>query len=141
MKLIQLFGDIQKRRGITYIYISHDLSLVRRVCNRIAVMYLGRIVELGSNTEIFFNPQHPYTRALLSAVPAIEERRYLPETYLMEGEPPSPINIPAGCSFRSRCPLAIGVCASADPMLSHLPSGGYAACHLVVPTLQSTLSA
>ena len=139
-KLIELFGDIQKRRGITYIYISHDLSLVRRVCNRIAVMYLGRVVELASNTEIFFNPQHPYTRALLSAVPAIEERRYLPETYQMEGEPPSPINIPAGCSFRSRCPLAMDVCASADPELSATPSGGYAACHLVAPVAQATLT-
>lgn len=131
MKLIELFDDIQRRRGITYIYISHDLSLVRRVCNRIAVMYLGRIVELASNTDIFFNPQHPYTRALLSAVPAIEERRYRPDTYLMEGEPPSPINIPAGCSFRSRCPLAMDICASVDPQLSMTPTGGYAACHLV----------
>lgn len=139
-KLIELFGDIQKRRGITYIYISHDLSLVRRVCNRIAVMYLGRVVELASNTDIFFNPQHPYTRALLSAVPAIEERRYLPETYLMEGEPPSPINIPAGCSFRSRCPLAIDICESADPKLSATPAGGYAACHLVAPMAQTTPS-
>ena len=139
-KLIELFTDIQKRRGITYIYISHDLSLVRRVCNRIAVMYLGRVVELASNTDIFFNPQHPYTRALLSAVPAIEERRYLPETYLMEGEPPSPINIPAGCSFRSRCPLAIDICASADPKLSGTPAGGYAACHLVAPMAQTTLN-
>ena len=138
-KLIELFTDIQKRRGITYIYISHDLSLVRRVCNRIAVMYLGRVVELASNTDIFFNPQHPYTRALLSAVPAIEERRYLPETYLMEGEPPSPINIPAGCSFRSRCPLAIDICASADPKLLGTPAGGYAACHLVAPVAQTTL--
>ena len=137
MKLIELFGDIQKRRGITYIYISHDLSLVRRVCNRIAVMYLGRIVELASNTDIFFNPQHPYTRALLSAVPAIEERRYSPETYLMEGEPPSPINIPAGCSFRSRCPLAIDICASVDPLLSRSPSGGYAACHLVASSAEA----
>lgn len=139
-KLIELFGDIQKRRGITYIYISHDLSLVRRVCNRIAVMYLGRVVELASNTDIFFNPQHPYTRALLSAVPAIEERRYLPETYLMEGEPPSPINIPAGCSFRSRCPLAMDVCASVDPQLLATPAGGYAACHLVAPVAQTTLT-
>jgi peptide/nickel transport system ATP-binding protein len=139
-KLIELFGDIQKRRGITYIYISHDLSLVRRVCNRIAVMYLGRVVELASNTDIFFNPQHPYTRALLSAVPAIEERRYLPETYLMEGEPPSPINIPAGCSFRSRCPLAMDVCASVDPQLLATPAGGYAACHLVAPVAQATLT-
>lgn len=139
-KLIELFGDIQKRRGITYIYISHDLSLVRRVCNRIAVMYLGRVVELASNTDIFFNPQHPYTRALLSAVPAIEERRYLPETYLMEGEPPSPINIPAGCSFRSRCPLAMDVCASVDPQLLATPADGYAACHLVAPVAQATLT-
>jgi len=131
MKLIELFRDIQRRRGITYIYISHDLSLVRRVCDRIAVMYLGRIVELASNTTIFFEPQHPYTRALLSAVPAIEERRFKPETYLMEGEPPSPISIPPGCSFRSRCPMAMAVCATVDPQLMEYSGGNAAACHLV----------
>jgi peptide/nickel transport system ATP-binding protein len=131
LKLIELFRDIQRRRGITYIYISHDLSLVRRVCDRIAVMYLGRIVELAANRTIFFEPQHPYTRALLSAVPAIEERRYRPETYLMEGEPPSPINIPPGCSFRSRCPLAISQCATVDPQLTEYGGGDAAACHLI----------
>ena len=129
-KLLTLFERLQVRHGITYIYISHDLSMVRRVCNRIAVMYLGRIVELATNEATFFNPGHPYTRALLSAVPVIEERPYKAETYLLEGEPPDPIDIPPGCSFRTRCPFAFDRCASEDPML--LPRGpvDLAACHL-----------
>jgi peptide/nickel transport system ATP-binding protein len=130
-KLLDLFGTIQQRRGITYIFISHDLSLVRRVCDRIAVMYLGRIVELASNETTFFEPRHPYTRALLSAVPAIEERRFRAETYLMEGEPPSPIKIPPGCSFRTRCPLAMPVCQTVDPQPLDYGEGNAAACHLV----------
>jgi peptide/nickel transport system ATP-binding protein len=129
-KLLALFERLQARHGITYIFISHDLSMVRRVCNRIAVMYLGRVVELASNETTFFNSGHPYTRALLSAVPVIEEKPYKTETYLLEGEPPDPIDIPPGCSFRSRCPFAFDRCVSEDPLL--LPRGpdDFAACHL-----------
>jgi peptide/nickel transport system ATP-binding protein len=128
-KLLALFERLQARHGITYIFISHDLSMVRRVCNRIAVMYLGRVVELASNETTFFNSGHPYTRALLSAVPVIEEKPYKTETYLLEGEPPDPIDIPPGCSFRSRCPFAFDRCVSEDPLL--LPRGpdDFAACH------------
>ena len=129
-KLLALFDKLQKERGITYIYISHDLGMVRRVCNRVAVMYLGRVVELSDNQTTFFNPGHPYTRALLSAVPSIETRPYDPEKYLLEGEPPNPINIPPGCSFRTRCPFAIEKCASVDPALTPRDGDALAACHL-----------
>lgn len=129
-KLLSLFETLQARHGITYIYISHDLGMVRRACNRVAVMYLGRLVELADNNTTFFNPSHPYTRALLSAVPAIEHRPYAAGTYLLEGEPPNPIDIPDGCSFRSRCPFAIDLCAKVDPVLSARNGADFAACHL-----------
>jgi peptide/nickel transport system ATP-binding protein len=129
-KLLTLFERLQVRHGITYIYISHDLSMVRRVCNRIAVMYLGRVVELTTNQETFFNSGHPYTRALLSAVPVIEDKPYETETYLLEGEPPDPIDIPPGCSFRTRCPFAFDRCATEDPLLLRRSSADFTACHL-----------
>lgn len=129
-KLLGLFEKLQVRHGMTYIYISHDLGMVRRVCSRVAVMYLGRVVELAGNETTFFNPGHPYTRALLSAVPAIEHRPYDAATYLLEGEPPNPINIPPGCSFRTRCPFAFDRCAKDDPTLLARGSGDLAACHL-----------
>nr|WP_208858674.1 ABC transporter ATP-binding protein [Rhizobium miluonense] len=129
-KLLALFDRLQAQRGITYIYISHDLGMVRRACNRVAVMYLGRVVELANNERTFFDPGHPYTRALLSAVPAIEDRPYKAETYLLEGEPPNPINIPPGCSFRTRCPFAFDRCATDDPRLRVRGLDDLAACHL-----------
>ncbi len=129
-KLLALFDRLQAQRGITYIYISHDLGMVRRACNRVAVMYLGRVVGLANNERTFFDPGHPYTRALLSAVPAIEERPYRPETYLLEGEPPNPINIPPGCSFKTRCPFAFDRCSIEDPMLEPRGPDDLAACHI-----------
>lgn len=130
-KLLDLFERLQNRHGMTYVYISHDLSMVRRVCNRVAVMYLGRVAELAGNRATFFDPAHPYTRALLSAVPAIEHKPYDTGTYLLEGEPPDPIDIPPGCSFRTRCPFAFARCASDDPTLTKRSGEDYAACHLV----------
>jgi len=129
-KLLDLFEMLQARRGITYVYISHDLAMVRRVCARIAVMYLGRVVELSDNETLFSRSSHPYTRALLSAVPTVEEKPYRTETYLLEGEPPDPIDIPPGCSFRTRCPFAFDRCAKDDPQLTLLPDGSLSACHL-----------
>ncbi|QDC03338.1 ABC transporter ATP-binding protein [Mesorhizobium sp. 8] len=129
-KLLDLFETLQARRGITYVYISHDLAMVRRVCARIAVMYLGRVVELSDNETLFASSSHPYTRALLSAMPTIEEKPYKTETYLLEGEPPDPIDIPPGCSFRTRCPFAFDRCAREDPRLTLLPDGSLSACHL-----------
>lgn len=130
-KLLDLFEGLQQRRGITYVYISHDLSMVRRVCNRVAVMYLGRVAELAGNRATFFDPGHPYTRALLSAVPAIEHKPYDTATYLLEGEPPDPIDIPPGCSFRTRCPFAFERCATDDPALTKRGEKDFAACHLL----------
>lgn len=129
-KLLDLFEQLQAKRGITYVYISHDLAMVSRVCARIAVMYLGRIVELADNDTMFRRSAHPYTRALLSAVPTLEEKPYQTATYLLEGEPPDPIDIPDGCSFRTRCPFAFERCASIDPQPEVLSPGTISACHL-----------
>ncbi len=130
-KLLDLFQALQKEYGLTYIFISHDLAMVRKVCNRVAVMYLGEVFELADNERLFFDPGHPYTMALLSAMPTLEERRYRPEDCLMEGEPPSPIDIPQGCSFKSRCPHAMEKCGSMQPFLTVRGSQDFAACHLI----------
>jgi peptide/nickel transport system ATP-binding protein len=127
-RLLDLFERLQAVHGFTYIFISHDLAMVRRVCSRVAVMYLGKIVELASNHSIFFNPGHPYTRALLSAMPTIEDRPFKTDECLLEGEPPNPIDLPKGCSFRVRCPLAIDECALREPDLLHLSGVEASAC-------------
>ncbi len=127
-RLLEIFERLQAQHGFTYIFISHDLAMVRRACTRIAVMYLGKIVELADNQTVFFNPGHPYTKALLSAVPTIEPRRYDAKECLLEGEPPSPINIPSGCSFKPRCPLAVERCWAEEPALLDRKAGGHSAC-------------
>jgi peptide/nickel transport system ATP-binding protein len=132
-KLLHLFETLQREHGLTYIFISHDLAMVRKVCNRVAVMYLGEVVEIADNERLFFDPGHPYTRALLSAMPTLEQRRYRPEDCLLEGEPPSPIDLPAGCSFRSRCPSAFARCRAESPNLATRGRHDLAACHLVSP--------
>ena len=144
-KLFELFERLQKKHGFTYIFISHDLALVRKVCHRIAVMYLGRIVELADNKTLFESPSHPYSRALLSAVPTLDAHPFKAQDYLLEGEPPSPVHIPAGCVYRSRCPLAFAKCQSVDPMPVATPNGGYVACHLAseatAPSIETIASA
>jgi len=130
-KLINLFCQLQQEYDLTYIFISHDLAMVRKVCNRVAVMYLGEVVELSENERLFFDPGHPYTMALLSAMPTLEERLYLPENCLLEGEPPSPINIPSGCAFKTRCPQALDICNQQHPAIVARGAGDFAACHLV----------
>ena len=143
-KLLDLFARLQRDHGLTYIFISHDLAMVRKVCNRVAVMYLGEVFELANNERLFFDPGHPYTMALLSAMPTLEPRRYRPEDCLMEGEPPSPINLPKGCSFRSRCPRAVDRCAERPPHLTIRGQRDFAACHLVAdptPPAKAALSA
>jgi peptide/nickel transport system ATP-binding protein len=133
-RLLELFANLQRDRGLTYIYISHDLAMVRKTCNRVAVMYLGEVVELAENETLFTNPGHPYTKALLSAIPTLEEQRYDPQECLLEGEPPSPIDLPEGCSFRSRCPVAISRCTSESPNLFKREDENYAACFLCAKT-------
>lgn len=132
MRLIDLFRQLQAKRGLTYIFISHDLAMVRQVCSRLAVMYLGEIVELASNEALFRDPGHPYTKALLSAVPTMEKRPFNSRDYLLEGEPPSPINLPTGCSFASRCPQRFDRCDVENPRLVQRETGNCSACFLAV---------
>lgn len=128
-RLLELFEKLQKEHKFTYIFISHDLALVRRACSRIGVMYLGRMAEVAENEELFFEPRHPYSRAMLSAMPTLEENRYDAEKCLLDGEPPSPVNIPPGCSFRTRCPDAIDACSKIDPEV-RLSGTTLVECHL-----------
>ena len=132
-RLLDLFDQLQSRHGFTYFFISHDLAMVRRVCTRIAVMYLGKIVELADTASVFFDPWHPYTRALLSAVPTLEEKPYRTEDCLLDGEPPSPIDLPPGCSFAARCPNAMEHCRGREPGLSETEPGRFSACFLNQP--------
>ncbi|RNC95999.1 dipeptide ABC transporter ATP-binding protein [Oceaniradius stylonematis] len=132
-RLIDLFERLQAQHGFTYLFISHDIALVRRVCARIAVMYLGEVVELAANERLFFNPGHPYSKALLSAAPTLEDRRYRPEDCLLEGEPPSPIDLPPGCAFASRCPSAFDRCRKINPQPVYRGDHDRAACHLLQP--------
>jgi peptide/nickel transport system ATP-binding protein len=132
-RLLALFERLQARHGLTYLFISHDLAMVRRVCTRIAVMYLGKMVEIADTGGVFYDPGHPYTRALLSAVPTLDERPYRTEEVLLDGEPPNPIDLPPGCSFAGRCPEALAVCRRIEPPLEPRLPGRWAACHVSAP--------
>ncbi|MFK7942288.1 MAG: oligopeptide/dipeptide ABC transporter ATP-binding protein, partial [Paracoccaceae bacterium] len=127
--ILNLFLDLQNQFDLTYVFISHDLSVVRMICDRVAVMYLGKVVELGPTKEVFENPRHPYTQSLLSAIPQIGKQR-ITETFWLEGEPPDPGNLPSGCRFRTRCPKAIGTCAADVPDLIENSGGRWDACLL-----------
>ncbi|WP_096437358.1 ABC transporter ATP-binding protein [Alteribacter populi] len=129
-QIINLLKDLQSQYNLTYLFISHDLGVVRYVSDRIAVMYLGKIVELGSYKDIYNNQQHPYTKALLSATP-IESPFEKKERLLLSGETPSPINPPSGCPFHKRCPHVVDECMSKTPELREFIPGHYAACHLM----------
>jgi peptide/nickel transport system ATP-binding protein len=133
MRLLDLFERLQAQRGLTYVFISHDLAMVRRVCTRLAVMYLGEVVELAANHALFFDPGHPYSKALLSAAPTVEEKRYRSEDCLLDGEPPSPIDLPAGCGFAGRCPQAFERCRQESPTRRARGLGDFSACFLAQP--------
>jgi oligopeptide transport system ATP-binding protein len=129
-QVINLLKDLQERLGLTYVFISHDLSMVRHISRRIAVMYLGRIVEIADRETLFRAPQHPYTRALLSAVCVPDPTMSDAGEIVLEGDPPNPANPPAGCRFSSRCPFAFSRCHAEEPQLTSRGAGHMAACHL-----------
>jgi len=129
-QVVNLLEDLQARFGLTYLFISHDLSMVRHIADRVAVMYLGKIVELASRQDLYATPKHPYTQALLSAVPipnpAVEATR---EHIVLKGDLPSPANPPAGCNFCTRCPIATDLCRVEDPEWREIEPGRHVACH------------
>jgi oligopeptide transport system ATP-binding protein len=130
-QIINMLEDLQGEFGLTYLFIAHDLSVVRHISDRIAVMYLGKLAELADRDELYANPLHPYTQALLSAVPipdpVIEEKR---QRIILEGDVPSPANPPKGCNFSTRCPRVMDVCHEVDPEFRDLGGGHWVACHL-----------
>jgi peptide/nickel transport system ATP-binding protein/oligopeptide transport system ATP-binding protein len=131
-QVINLFQDLQAARGLSYLFIAHDLAVVRHIADRVAVMYLGRIVEIGPKQAIYDAPQHPYTQALLSAAPSPDPdapRRRI----VLEGDVPNPSRVPSGCSFHARCPIATEICRNERPTLRVVASGQSAACHHAKP--------
>lgn len=129
-QIINLFSDLQEKKELTYLFISHDLSVVEHLCTRIGVMYLGSLVEIAPRDELFARPLHPYSRALLSAVP-IPDPRLKRERIVLRGDIPSPANPPKGCKFHTRCPLATDRCKEEVPVLRLADSDHQVACHLV----------
>ncbi len=132
-QVVNLLEDLQDELNLTYLFIAHDLSMVRHICDRVAVMYLGKIVELATTDELYDNPLHPYTQALLSAVPVpdplVEARR---QRFILGGDVPSPANPPKGCNFNTRCPVEFGLChEEPDPVLEEVTPGHWVACHRV----------
>ena len=127
-QVLNLFADIQEQTGCSYLFISHDLPVVERISHRVAIMYLGRIVEIAGTNELFARPTHPYTRALIASAPRLEAKKlsFRP----VEGEIPSPINPPNGCHFHPRCPLAVERCRVERPMAREISPGHFSSCHL-----------
>ncbi len=128
-QIINLLRDLQRQRGVAYLFVAHDLAVVEHISRRVMVMYLGKVVELGTANAVVQSPKHPYTQALVSAVPQIDETAGRPRIVLA-GEMPSPIHAPAGCPFHPRCPIAVDRCSVEVPALREINAGHWAACHL-----------
>jgi oligopeptide transport system ATP-binding protein len=130
-QVLNLMAELRAEFGLTYIFVAHDLAVVHHVSDRIAVMYLGHVVELGTATQVYRSPRHPYTRALLSAVPEPDPRRRRADRTRLAGDIPSPLAKPSGCPFRTRCPIARDECAHAEPALRNVGDGQLVACPYV----------
>ena len=130
-RILELIRNLQQRRKTSVLYISHDLSLVRRICDRVAVMYAGRIVEIGTTAEVFANPRHPYTRGLMAAVPGADTPRG--KLAAIRGTVPELVDPPAACRFAGRCPHETGTCRSNDPVLETIAPGHSVACFIDHP--------
>lgn len=129
-QVINILQDLQEEFGLTYLFIAHDLSVVKHISDRVAVMYLGKIVEMTDKRDLYNNPLHPYTQSLLSAIP-IPDPTFKKERIILEGDVPSPVNPPAGCRFHPRCPKAMDICSQKEPEFKDYGNGHYAACHLL----------
>jgi oligopeptide/dipeptide ABC transporter ATP-binding protein len=126
-QILNLLRKLKQERHLTYLFISHDLSVVKHISDRVIVMYLGKIVEMANKHDLYAQPRHPYTQALLSAIPKMgEEKR---ERIILKGDVPSPLAVPSGCPFHTRCPIAQKVCAERKPEWHKVGDGHYVACH------------
>jgi oligopeptide transport system ATP-binding protein len=129
-QVVNMFEDLQDKMGLTYLFIAHNLSVVKHISSRIGVMYLGKLVELAESYELTFHSVHPYTRSLISAIPVADPQlNRATKRIVLQGDVPSPVNPPSGCHFRTRCPYADSLCAESEPEWKEVSPGHFAACH------------